>query len=115
MKTRAAFLVFLLAAAPAAGALTQKAYTRRMQAQLDNLSRQLRELDRRENEVRSEDKERFKERLNDLWRRERKARVDLEAIRHAPASRWQDLKKKEDPTVISLTKSYRKLLNRYLK
>src|SRR6185437_839793 len=113
MKTTLAVLLVLLSAASPSWAVTQKVYARRMQAQLDNLSQRLQALHQREYEVRAEDRESFKKRLAHLWQREREARVGLEAIKHAPDSQWEERKKKEDPAVISLMKSYRKLVNRY--
>ena len=108
-------LVIMGTAAAAHAALTQKTYSARMRAQLDNLTAKLQTLEKKESQVHPENRDAFRERLKDLWQREKVARVNLEAIKHAPEAQWQALKAKEDAAVISLTKSYRKLVNRYLK
>jgi hypothetical protein len=93
----------------------QRNYVRRAQAQIDHLTAGLRRTEQKLDHLDPAARSECEETLRRLWRKERLARVNLEAIRRAPMDRWQILHRQEDALLIRLQKSYQHLVNRYFR
>jgi hypothetical protein len=86
-------------------------YLRRVQADIDDIAKELHRLDKRAAAVRETERADFQRQVRALWRKERLARVQLEQLKHASESQWQKLRNAENSTVVHLRKSYRYMMN----
>jgi len=95
--------------------VSQKEYVRRAHAQIDSLADQVGKLESKAERLDATVRADCQKTLRQIRRKQRLARVRLEAIRIAPAKGWKQLRKEEDALLVRLKKSYQHVVNQYFR